>query len=208
MRAYGSSSVTAYDSSSVTAYDSSSVRAYDSSSVRACGSSSVRAYGSSSVTAFGSSSVTASSHVAVHLHSGHCTLDGGVVIDHTAVDRSDAATWASYHGAAAAGDTVTVFKAVRADLRSAHGALYAIGSEVSCDDFEDTDTCGNGLHFSPSPAQAGSYDPQSTRYLECTVALSDLRPITSSGVAKCKSPRAMVVREVDIHGRLIQAVEA
>lgn len=91
-------------------------------------------------------------------------------------------------------------------MRSAHGTLYEIGAEVSCDDFEDTDACGNGLHFSPTPGHAAEYDSEATRFLECTVLLSELRPITGSGMtAKCKSPRAQVLREVDVHGRPVQA---
>jgi hypothetical protein len=206
--AYGSSTVRAYGSSTVTACGSSTVRAYDSSTVTAYGSSTVRAYGSSTVTAYGSSTVTASSHTAVHLHSGRANITGGVLIDHTAVDQSAPATWASYHGAQLANeDTVTVYKAVRTDLRSGHGALYTIGAEVTCDDWRDTNECGNGLHFSPSPAQALSYDFQATRFLECTVNLSDLRPLTDSGTAKAKTRRAFVVREVDIAGRPIAAAE-
>ena len=209
--AYDSSTVTACDSSTVTAYDSSTVTAYDSSTVTACDSSTVTAYGSSTVTAYGSSTVTAydsstvraGSHTAVHLHSGRAHIEGGVLIDHTAVDQSDPATWASYTGAQITEETVTVYKAVRDDLKSRHGALYAIGSEVSCDDFEDTDACGHGLHFSPSPAQAFAYDTSATRFLECTIKLSELRPITDSTTAKAKAPRAFVAREVDIAGRPI-----
>jgi hypothetical protein len=185
----------------VTAYGKSTVRAYGKSTVRAYGKSTVRAYGKSTVTACGESTVTAGSHTAVHLHSGFARIEGGVLIDHTTVDESVPSVWAAYHGAQITGDTITVYKAVRADLKSAHGALYEIGSEVSCDDWRDTDECGNGLHFSPSPAQASDYDSQATRWLECTVALSDLRPLTGGGAAKAKAPRAMVIREVDIAGR-------
>jgi hypothetical protein len=161
------------------------------------------------VTACDSSTVTASSHTAVHLHSGRARIEGGVLIDHTAVDQSSPATWADYHGAQLANeDTVTVFKAVRDDYRSAHGALYTVGSEVACDDWRDTNECGNGLHFSPSPAQALSYDYGATRFLECTIKLSDLRPLTDSGTAKCKTKRAFVVREVDIAGRPVDTTAA
>ncbi|HEY9417912.1 MAG TPA: hypothetical protein VIQ30_24395 [Pseudonocardia sp.] len=173
--------------------------------VTAHDSSKVTAHGSSTVAAYDSSTVAASSHTAVHLHSGCARIEGGVLIDHTAVDESDPAQWVSYHGAQLVDDdTVTVYKAVRDDLRSAHGALYTIGAEVSCDDWRDTNECGNGLHFSPSPGQAKDYDERATRFLECTVKLSDLRPLTDSGTAKAKAPRVSVVREVDIAGRPIE----
>lgn len=173
----------------------------DSATVRAGDSATVRAGGSATVEAWGSATVEAGSHTAVHLHSGRARVSGGVLVDHTAVDRSDALTWAGYHGATVTGDEVTVYKAVRDDLRSQRGTLYAVGAEVSCGDFAATDECGGGLHFSPRPAQAAVYDREAVRYLECTVQVADLRTITAGGTPKCKAPRAQVVREVDVHGR-------
>ena len=55
--------------------------------VMATGSSTVTATDSSTVRAYGSSTVTASPCVAVHLHSGLATIDGGVVIDVTTVSQ-------------------------------------------------------------------------------------------------------------------------
>jgi hypothetical protein len=163
----------------------------------------VTSSGSSTVRAYDSSTVTAGSRTAVHLHSGEARIEGGVLIDHTTIDESIPSTWVDYHGAEIIEEIVTLYKAVRADLTSAHGTLYEIGSEVSCDDWRDTDECGGGLHFCPSPVQASAYDLDATRWLECTVALSDLRPLTDSSTAKAKAPRARVVREVDIAGRPI-----
>jgi hypothetical protein len=203
--AYDESTVMAHDESTVRAFSKSTVMAHDKSTVTAYDESTVRACGESTVMAYSESTVTAWSHTAVHLHSGGARIDGGVLIDHTTLDESVPSVWAAYHGAQITGDTVTVYKAVRADLESAHGTLYEIGSEVSCDDWLDTDECGNGLHFSPSPAQASDYDSQATRWLECTVALSDLRPLTDGDTAKAKAPRAVVVREVDIAGRALSS---
>ncbi len=90
--------VTALGSSTVTAWDSSTVTAWDSSTVTARDSSTVTAWDSSTVTAWGSSTVTAAAYVAVHLHSGRAKVEGGHIIDVTALDLTDPATFAAYTG--------------------------------------------------------------------------------------------------------------
>jgi hypothetical protein len=202
--AYDSASVTAFGSASVTAYDSASVTASDSASVTAFGSASVTAFGSASVTAFGSASVRASSHVAVHLHSARVTVEGGVVIDVTALDLNDATAWAGYAGATVNPDgEVVLYKAVDADLKSERGFAYPIGETVECPDWAATNDCGGGLHLSPHPHQALAYFSRATRFLRCVVALDDLRPIPGypNDPAKAKARRVTVLAEVDIHGK-------
>lgn len=168
-------------------------------------SKTVEASGSATVEASDSATVRAGSHTAVHLHSGGATVRGGVLIDHTAVDLTAARAWVDYHGvdtvAEVEAEYAVVYKAVREDMRSSHGFAYPLAATVACDDFADTDECGAGLHFSPSPAQAATYDSEATRYLECHVRIDELRPITDGGTAKAKAPRATVVREVDVHAR-------
>ena len=207
VEARGSSRVVAWDSSHVVAWDSSRVEAWDSSRVVARGSSHVVAWDSSRVEAWDSSHVEAwdSSHVeagkyvAVHLHSQRVTLTGGVVIDMTALDRSDPQTWADLYGGKVKRGRLTVYKGVDADLRSAHGTTYPIGKTVTAPDWNPVADCGQGLHFSPSPIATESYcDPQ--RYLECTVALADMVPLGD----KVKARSCRVVREVDRFGDPIE----
>jgi hypothetical protein len=152
----------------------------------------------------GSSTVNATSHVAVHLHSGSCRVDGGVLIDHTTVDESDPATWCSYHGATVSDDQVVLYKAVRQDWRSTYGTRYQPGTRASCDDFRADGHCGGGLHLSPTPSQAGAYDHQATRYVEVRVPLAGINVI---GPDKVKTAAVECVREVDVHGRPVAAVE-
>ena len=90
LRAPKATRVHAWDSSTVTARGSSTVTAWDSSTVTA--------WGSSTVTARDSSSVTATAYVAVHLHSGRAKVEGGHIIDVTALDLTDPATFAAYTG--------------------------------------------------------------------------------------------------------------
>ena len=90
--------VTARGSSTVTAWDSSTVTARGISTVTARDSSTVTAWDSWTVTACGSSTVTAAFYVAVHMHSSRAKVKGGVVIDVTALDLSDADTYHNYTG--------------------------------------------------------------------------------------------------------------
>ena len=196
----GSSRVWAYGSSRVEAYDSSRVEAYDSSSVWAYDSSSVEAYGSSSVWAYGSSRVEAGRFVAVHVHSSRATCQGGVQIDLTDVDLTDAATWLDWCGLTAERGKVTLYKAVDDDLAAGHSytrTVYPIGGTVVAGDWRDDHKCGGGLHVSPTVTQAAAHFSRATRFLAVEVAVRDVRPIDGG---KCKVPRLRVVCEVDRWG--------
>ena len=196
--AWGSAHVVAWGSSHVEAWDSSHVVARGSAHVEAWGSSHVEAWDSSHVEAWDSAHVEAANYVAVHLYSQRVTLSGGVLIDMTHVDPTDTDTWLELTGAKVIGKRVIVFKAVRDDYRSCHGTLYSVGGKASCDDFRALPVCGGGLHFSPSVAQAASYDTDATRFLRCEVKASEVQCIDSS---KLKAPRCWVVAEVDRFGK-------
>jgi hypothetical protein len=194
--ARGSSRVVARGYSRVDACDYSRVDACDYSRVDARGHSRVVARGHSNVVACDSSRVKAGKYVAVHLHSQRVTLTGGVVIDMTAVDRSDPVRWAELYGAKITRGRMTVYKGVDAELRSAHNAFkYPIGKTVTAPDWDPTGECGNGLHFSPSPIGTEAYC-EPARYLECTVAVKDLVVLGD----KIKARSCRVVREVDRWG--------
>ena len=204
VKAYNSSTVRAYDSSTVTATGSSTVTATGSSTVTATGSSTVTAYDSSTVTATGSSTVTASPCVAVHLHSGLATIDGGVVIDVTTVNDT-AEKWCAHHGVEVTDGIATVYKAVSDQWTTPRGADYTPGSTPEATDWADHAECGQGLHFGPTPAHALAYLPDATRFVAVGVELATLRPIPG-GIAKCKAPK--VVRacvEVDLDGNEVES---
>jgi hypothetical protein len=120
-----------------------------------------------------------------------------VVIDHTDLDQSDPATWCEYNGVEQADGVAVVYKAVGDDWRSGYGTSYEPGTTATCDDFADTDACGAGLHFGPTPGHAAAYfHNDNPRFVECHVELGGLRPITGD-TAKCKAASAVCVREVD-----------
>ncbi|MCZ7376516.1 DUF7666 domain-containing protein [Micromonospora sp. WMMC250] len=221
VEAYGSATVEAYGSATVRASDSATVRASGSATVRASGSATVRAYGSATVEAYGSATVrasgtssvhahyratvTAGSHVAVHLHSGQGTVTGGVIIDVTQLDLTTPAAWCDHNGLTITDGTVVLYKALEADLTAGREygkpTVYTVGETVTCDDWADTDDCGGGLHFSPTPHQAAQYCYSATRWLAVEVDVATLRPITGGGTPKAKAPSCRVLREVDAFGR-------
>ena len=74
------------------------LRAPKATRVTARGSSTVTAWGSSTVHAWDSSTVTAAAYVAVHLHSGRAKVEGGRIIDVSALDLTDPDIFAAYAG--------------------------------------------------------------------------------------------------------------
>ena len=208
--AWGSSRVVARGSSRVEARGSSRVVAWDSSRVVARETSSVEARETSSVEARDSSSVEAGRFTAVWLHSQHVTLDAkGAVIDMTAIDPNDPAAWCDLKGVAVTDGKTLVYKIVDASLMAGHGytpTAYPIGGTVTAPDWRADRSCGNGLHFSPTPRQARAYyvGDAPARYLACEVDLSTLVPLDD----KCKAPSARVLHEVDEWGDPVEAVTA
>jgi hypothetical protein len=202
VEAWGSSHVEAWGSSHVVARDSSHVVAWGSSHVVARGSSHVVAWGSSHVVAWDSSHVEASKFVAVHRHSQRVTLEGGVVIDLTAIDTHTTDDFLAFHGVTVADGKATVYKAVDADLNAGQGYTltnYPLGGTVTAPDWKANGACGHGLHFGYRPTVAGGYfnGEGNPRYLECQI---DVATMVALG-DKVKAPSCVVVREVDRYGR-------
>lgn len=90
--------------------------------------------------------------------------------------------------------TVTLYKCVDQNMRSAHGAEYPVGATVVDDLYENHAGCGNGLHFWPSveiaKCKTNSYGHI---IIECEVDLATLVPIGD----KCKARSCFVTRIVE-----------
>ena len=206
--ASNSSTVHAYGSSTVTAFNSSTAHAYGPSTVWAFNSSTVNACGSSTVHACGSSTVTATSTVSIHKTNDFTNITGGVVIDHTTTDATTPTRWATENGASVSDGEVKLYKALPDNLVSGllygHLTVWAVGEEVTCDDWRADDKCGGGLHLSPTPGHARHYLDYETRprFLECVAPIDTIIPLHGD-VAKCKAPRVRVVREVDMAGNQV-----
>ena len=186
---------------------------FDSVTVTACGSAAVWAYDSSTVHAHGSSAVTATSTVSIHKTNDLTNITGGVVIDHTTTDATTPTRWATENGASVSGGEVKLYKALPDNLTSGllyrHPTVWAVGEEVTCDDWRADDKCGGGLHLSPTPGHAWQYLDYETRprFLECVALIDTIIPLHGD-VAKCKAPRVRVVREVDVAGHQVTSEEA
>jgi hypothetical protein len=174
---YASGSATVYASGSATvrASDSATVYAFDSATVYASDSATVRASGSATVRASGSATVYASKWAIVRTHRGHKgTATGGIIVTDPAI--LTASDWCEYHGVTVKDGVAIVYKAVRDDYKSQYGLLYPVGGSAEATDWDGGEKeCGGGLHFSPSPSQAKSFDEKATRFLACPVALEDMR---------------------------------
>ena len=222
VRAYGSATVRASDSATVEASDSATVRAsgkatvraYDSATVEASGkatveasdSATVRAYGSATVRASDSATVRAGRYVAVHLHSQRVTLSGGVVIDMTAIDRADPATWCDLYGVDVRDGAAVVVKYVDAAFSAGHShtlTAYRPGTVVEASDWNPRPRCGGGLHFGPTPRMAMEsafkHLGPDARWVLCEVDLSEAVGVDNKLKARC----CRVLHEVDSRGNAI-----
>ena len=191
----GSSRAELRESSSAVLWESSSAVLWESSRAELRGSSSAHAHNKTHV--------QASSLCAVFLHSSTVDVSGGVILDHSNIKDMDGAAWCDYHGVKVTRGIATLYKAVNDKWTTERGTDYSPGKKPSCDDFEDTDSCGNGLHFGPTPRHARTYFEQATKFVAVGVKVSELRPITGD-TAKCKAPK--VVRacvEVNIDGEAV-----
>jgi len=122
----------------------------------------------------------------------------------TQLDLTDAATWCDHYGVDVQDGRAVLFKATDSELvagRSHRATSYTVGTDVVAEDWRDDRACGGGLHLSPRPHQAAQYQNATVkRYLRCTVALEDLRPI-DGGKAKARTCR--VEAEVDVFAAAI-----
>jgi hypothetical protein len=200
--AWGSAHVQARGSAHVVASESAHVVAWGSAHVVASGSAHVVAWGSAHVEARGSAHVVAAPYVAVHIHSQHVQLSGGVVIDMTAVDESDPQTWCDLHGVNVKRGVASLFKALDGELCAGHSytkTRYEVGKRVTAADWRDDGECGGGLHLGPTTSHATDYRGDAVRWVRVEAKVADLRPIIG-GTAKCKVKSCKVVAEVDRWG--------
>ena len=164
-------------SAHVVARESAHVEAWGSAHVVARGSAHVEAWESAHVEARESAHVEASAQVAIHIHATTPTVIGGVQI--RIARPTTVEEWRDYYGIVVSDGNFTAYKAVRDDLRSQKGFLYALGTTVEAPDWHAEIECGNGLHFIPRPIMGLEFDRKATRFLACRVE-----------VAACRAPRA------------------
>ena len=136
----------------------------------------------------------------MRLQSPHAIASGGVIIDMSTINLTDAASWCEHHGVKVVDGVATVFKAVDDSWTTDRGTDYSPGSLPDALDWRDDHERGGGLHFSPWPWQALEYHPEATRFIAAGVSIETLRPLRG-GIPQCKAPRVVVAcREVTING--------
>ncbi len=169
------------------------------------GQATVRAvYGESAIRVYQHAKIeNAAKYATIYLHSTTATVNGGHIIDLTQLDLTVPASWADYQDVQVTDGKARLYKALPGDLTTGpnHGkppVVWTPGSTVEASDWVDNNSCGGGLHLSPTPTQAKYYRREAARYVEVEADLSEIRPIIDDpGGPKCKVRRARVVREVD-----------
>jgi hypothetical protein len=173
VRAGGSAKVRAWESATVDAWGAVDVEATDLVTVRARGRVSVKARGTAIVRAHGSVSIEATQLVTVVAHGDAPSVGGGPTASLPDAPSS-VEEWCRLHGVSVEDGVATLYKAVDADFRSYNGMSYEPGSLPRASDWDGgLETCGGGLHFSPSPLSAGRYAVNESRYVACPVSLED-----------------------------------
>jgi len=202
--------VTVYDIAAVRACDNSTVTACDNSTVRACDNSTVRAYGNSTVTACDNSTVTACDNsvtieaalmLAVIIMIGcvckikrkskTATVIKNKIATHTKQTFKDV-----YSDNLIDKDTIKLYKSVRPDNHKdfhSNTIEYKLGV-VECPDWDPSADieCGNGLHLSPLPELALSYN--NGLLLACTAKLKDIA-VYPHNITKIRCKKVTVIGE-------------
>ena len=179
----GSFSIT--DNATVEAWGNATVRAWGNATVRAGGNATVRAGDNATVRAvanvfirlFSALKITASASVIVMRYDdGKCKVNGGKIIE-TGKPKTPA-QWCIHHGIEIKKGqrTVLLYKALNINFKANHNDFdYTPGTTPIATDWDDGHAeCGGGLHFSPTPFQALSFNPEAKRFVACPVDLKDI----------------------------------
>jgi hypothetical protein len=123
----------------------------------------------------------------------------------TVPDLDSAEVWLDYHGVEVKRGKAVLFKAVDDGFKSGYDFDYTPGTKPKCPDFKDHDGCGNGLHLCAAPSVSAGYFAGATKYLACTVKVSEIVVIDNS---KVKVPAIHKIEECDFDGEVLTTQEA
>lgn len=122
------------------------------------------------------------------------------------LDLNHWTAWVQFHNVHVEGGLVTAYKAVDDNLEAGHSYIttrYDIGTTVTARDWQQSNSCGGGLHLSPSPMMAAIYSAyRSTRFLKCTALVTDVDVVEGNNTLgpKFKARSVNVIGEVDARG--------
>ena len=170
----------------------------------------VRAAALSVVVASGAVHIDAGDDVTVVAYGTQVSTSGGQVL--RPKHAKTAEHWCRQHRVAVEEGVATLYKAVDDEFQSRKGGTYTPGTTPVADDWDGGEReCGDGLHFSPSPASALRFFGEATRFVACPVSLDDIPKVHPDGyfpekvkARGCCAP----VYEVDIDGNPVNAATA
>ena len=216
VEALGNSSVEAWENSSVVAWENSSVEARGNSSVIAWENSSVEAWENSSVEARGNSSVVAWENSSIKVYSEYCDIKKAmqesviiiIGIKNKPKKRDKTSTilykkisdWTKnkfldLYEKQVNKNKIILYKSINpnTDCDFYTGKInYKDNTVVNCPDWnaDENILCGNGLHLSPTPQLALSYNKGKIKV--CEVDIKDF-VIYSKNITKVRCKKVKVI---------------
>jgi hypothetical protein len=141
----------------------------------------------------------------VTVHGKTVKTRGGKIIRIPVI--TTASEWCKFYGVKVTRGVAILFKAVGKDFKSKRRMSYEPGTIPEAPDWDGGKAeCGGGLHFSPRPFQALSFDWEATRFVACPVKVSDIVVHKDAQYPeKVKAPRVCKpCYEVDIDGNRVK----
>ena len=190
VRACGNSTVRAYGNSTVRAYDNSTVRAYDNSTVIACDNSTVRVFSPDATI------LNALMFAVIIMIGCICKIkkkQKSVTVIKNKIVQYSKKDFIDIYGTDKDGN-LTLYKSVREDNTDFHTGKIKYEETVICPDWDKDATrqCGGGLHLSPLPELALSYNQG--KLLKCKVHKNDF-VVFGSDITKVRCRRVTVIGE-------------
>ncbi|MDR3471574.1 MAG: hypothetical protein P4M09_07770, partial [Devosia sp.] len=124
----------------------------------------------------GAVNITADANVSIVQRGTTAKVEGGRL---QIIDLSTPAAWCDFYGAAVSNGVATLYKAVDGDYSTGNarrvGISYAPGQQPEAPDWDGgIEECGGGLHASPHPQMAKSFNPCAVHAVACLVRLEDI----------------------------------
>lgn len=173
---------------------------------RVLGNVSVKAYDFSKVSTPGPNKVLESSKTATIRYFGHPLhlVEGDAKV--LCLDTDSPIDWVNFFELQVVDeDYVYLYKALDQDFCARYmNFRYLPGTVVEAPDWDPTIECGGGLHFSPTPQQALTFNTFAEKFVACKVKLSEMI-VHSKGIIpeKVKAPRVYEIFEVDLNGQRV-----
>ena len=219
VEAWGNANVEARENSNVVAWGNSNVVAWENSNVEAWENSNVVAWENSNVVARGNSNVVAMGNSNIKIFSEYCDIKKAMqesviiyvgvkgkpkktektaTVLHKKVAQWTKDSFCELYESQVKNKKLTLYKSVNPDTFcdfQTGKIKYEVGEEIICPDWNSAKTiqCGNGLHLSPTPAMALSYNQG--KVLKCEVDIKDF-VVYATDITKVRCKKVKVIEEI------------